>query len=196
MGSSYQGRGGRYNTNTSSDTFGPNYRTDKSHFERSRPQATHSTQRNSSGRPVSSPDLKRKPRAPTQPAVDSEAEERADLAEKLSLELAQRLRDAETRAESAEQEKARLQGTLAGIRSHLCRKFGLEHGSVQDGKDRYDGFLRLETPSFWGMCEYGNGDVYEGEWLDGMQVERISRGAGIKTTDKGKDPTAVVRNEC
>eukprot|EP00976_Prorocentrum_cordatum_P104840 1194047-Prorocentrum_minimum.AAC.2 len=81
--------------------------------------------------------------------------DRAQLAEKLSLDLARRLREAELRASKAEEEKANTEERLAGLRRSLCRRFELDYDMVHDGADHYEGFVKDQTPSFWGVCRYG-----------------------------------------
>jgi len=61
----------------------------------------------------------------------------------------------------------RLADDLEALRGFVARAHGVCHGSVDDGGDAYEGFLRSARPEVFGRCAYKCGDVYVGEWRDG-----------------------------
>ncbi|XRB00519.1 phosphatidylinositol-4-phosphate 5-kinase-like protein [Pycnococcus provasolii] len=95
---------------------------------------------------------------------------RAELAEKLSVELARRLRRAEAELATCTSERDAAKEELAALRQHVSRDRGIMHGERVDGADVYEGFLSVDgkTPQYFGVCRYGNGDRYQGSWRDGV----------------------------
>ena len=81
-------------------------------------------------------------------------------------DLRARLAAAEERAERAEAAAAADEQLRAFIsRAHAG---GARWGVVDDSGDRYEGFLASgATPSWYGVCQYANGDTYSGAWAAG-----------------------------
>ena len=101
------------------------------------------------------------------------AEARAAKAEKL-LAAASRTARGAGRGETGKADAAfererffRLAEDLEALRAFVARAHGVCHGSVTDGGDAYEGFLRSARPEVFGRCAYECGDVYVGEWRDG-----------------------------
>jgi hypothetical protein len=101
------------------------------------------------------------------------AEARAAKAEKLLAAASRTARGAgrgETDKAAAAFERGRffrLAEDLEALRAFVARAHGVCHGSVTDGGDAYEGFLRSARPEVFGRCAYKCGDVYVGEWRDG-----------------------------
>ncbi len=101
------------------------------------------------------------------------AEARAAKAEKLLAAASRTARGAgrgETGKAAAAFERERffrLAEDLEALRAYVARAHGVCHGSVTDGGDAYEGFLRSARPEVFGRCAYECGDVYVGEWRDG-----------------------------
>jgi hypothetical protein len=101
------------------------------------------------------------------------AEARAAKAEKLLTAASRTARGAgrgETGKAAAAFERERffrLAEDLEALRAFVARAHGVCHGSVTDGGDAYEGFLRSARPEVFGRCAYECGDVYVGEWRDG-----------------------------
>lgn len=101
--------------------------------------------------------------------LDSAIATRADIAERLSIELAKRLAEAEAAAAKASAERDSVLEELEALRAHVSRDKALTHGARIDGADSYRGFLSEDgrKPEYYGVCVYGNGDRYVGGWLNG-----------------------------
>ena len=103
------------------------------------------------------------------------AEARAAKAEKLLAAASRTARgDCEGNKKSDAAERVaredharRLADDLEALRGFVARAHGVCHGSVEDGGDAYEGFLRSARPEVFGRCAYKCGDVYVGEWRDG-----------------------------
>ena len=68
----------------------------------------------------------------------------------------------------ADARAANLRRDLDALVDFVSRKHSVCHGAVDDGDDRYEGFLRAEAPELFGACTYGCGDRYVGEWENGQ----------------------------
>ena len=98
------------------------------------------------------------------------AEARAAKAEKLAAACKGDTKNRKTTPARESSERARflrLADDLEALRAFVARAHGVCHGSVQDGGDAYEGFLRSARPEVFGRCAYKGGDVYVGEWRDG-----------------------------
>jgi hypothetical protein len=61
-----------------------------------------------------------------------------------------------------------LQAEMDAFVAFINRKHAVCYGDVNDGEDRFRGFLRAGSPELFGKCTYLHGDVYVGEWSGGQ----------------------------